>query len=109
MHNGVLALLWSCGPGEDAAGLFGFHPQCHQARGLVLGLRALDGRRAEASGEAVQRVEAVDARVVRGVVVVGVAGGRGHAHEALQVAVGVGVRTHAGRGDGVGSQDAACT
>lgn len=103
MHNGELALLWSCRPGEDAAWLFGFHPQRHQARRLVFGVGTLDGRGPEASREAVERVEAVDARMVRRVVVVGMARGRGHAHEALQIAVGVRVWTHAGRGDGVGS------
>lgn len=46
-----------------------------------------------------ERVEAIDARMVRRVVVVvvmRVAGGRGHTHETLQVAVGMRVRTHAG-------------
>lgn len=43
------------------------------------------------------------------VVVVWVAGRGGHAHEALQVAVGVRVWTHAGRGNGVSSEDAAGT
>lgn len=103
VHNGELALLWSCRPGEDAAWLFGFHPQRHQARWLVFGVGPLNGRGPEASREAVERVEAVDARMVRRVVVMGMAGGWGHAHEALQIAVGVRVRTHAGRGDGVRS------
>lgn len=107
VHNGKLAAQWSCGPGEDAARLFGFHAQSHQARGLVFSLGALDGVRTEASWEAVERVEAVDARMVRRMVVVRVSRGRRHSHEALQVPVGVGVRTHAGRRDGVGSQDAA--
>lgn len=106
VHNGQLALLWSCGPGQDAAWLFGFHPQRHEARRFVLGFGPLDGRGPEASREAVERVEAVDARVVGWVVVVGMAGGWGHAHEPLQVAVGVRVRAHAGRGDGVGTEDA---
>lgn len=97
MHNGELALLWSCWPGEDAAWFFGFHPQCHQACWLVFGLGALDGRRPEASWEAVERIETVDAWMVRRVMVmVRVAGGCGHAHEALQITVGVRVRTHAG-------------
>lgn len=96
VHDGGLALLWSCRPGEDTAWLFGFHPQRHQARGLVFGLRAFDGGRAEASGEAVERVEAVDARMMRWMMVVRMAGGRGHAHEALQITVGVRVWTHTG-------------
>lgn len=107
VHNGKLAAQWSCRPGEDAARLFGFHAQSHQARGLVFSLGALDGVRAEAPWEAVERVEAVDARMVRRMVVVRMSRGRRHSHEALQVPVGVGVRTHAGRRDGVGSQDAA--
>lgn len=100
---GELALLWSCRPGEDAAWLFGFHPQRHQARRLVFGIRPLNGRGPKASWEAMERVEAVDARMVRRVVVVGMARGWGHAHEALQIAVGVRVWTHAGRWDGVSS------
>lgn len=109
MHNGELALLWSCRPGEDAAWLFGFHPQRHQARRLIFSVGPLDGRGPEASWEAVERVQAVDARMVWWVVVVGMAWGCGHAHEALQIAVGVSVWTHAGRGDGVSSQDTAST
>lgn len=88
--------MWSCRPGEDTAWLFGLHPQRHQARRLVFGLGAFDGGRAEASGEAVQRVEAVDAGMMRWMMVVRMAGGWGHAHEALQIAVGVRVWTHTG-------------
>lgn len=102
--------MWSCGPGEDAAWLFGFHPQRHQTSWLVFGLGPLNGRGPEAPREAVERVEAIDARMVGRVVVmvvVWVAGGGGHAHEALQVAVRVRVWTHAGRRDGVSSKDAA--
>lgn len=109
VHNGELALSWSCRPGEDAARLFGFHPQRYQARWLVFGLGPLDGRGREASWEAVERVEAVDARMVRRMVVVWMAGRRGHTHEPRQIAVGVGVWTHAGGGDGVGPQDTAPT
>lgn len=44
-----------------------------------------------------ERIETVDAWMVRRVMVmVRVAGGCGHAHEALQITVGVRVRTHAG-------------
>lgn len=87
-------LRWrSCGPGDDAARLFGFHPQRHQARRFVVSLWPLHRRGPETSWEAMERVETV---VVRRVVVVWVAGGGGHAHEALQVAVGVRIRTHAG-------------
>lgn len=94
----MVTLLWSCRPGEDAAWLLGFHPQRHQARRLVFSVVPLDGRGPKASWEAVEGVEAVDARMVRWVmvVVVGMTGGCGHAHEALQIAVGVSVRTHAG-------------
>ena len=64
-----LALWLSCRPGEQATWLLGLHAQGHQASGLVLHLRAwLEARGAQAPGEAVERVEAVDARVVWGVV-----------------------------------------
>lgn len=97
MHNGVLALSRSCRPREEAAWIFGFHPQCYQARWLVFGLVCLQGGRSEPSGEAVERIEAVDAGMVRWmmvVVVVMMARGGGHAHETLQITVGVWICTH---------------
>lgn len=93
---GELALLWSCWPREDAAWLFGFHPQRHQACWLVFSLGPLNGGGSEASWEAMERVETIDTRMMRWMVVVWVTGGRGHAHEALQIAMGVRVWTHAG-------------
>lgn len=57
-----------------------------------------------------ERIETVDAWMVRWVVMmVRVARGCGHAHEALQITVGVRVWTHAGRGDRVSPQDTART
>lgn len=50
-------------------------------------------------------VETVDAGMVWWVVMRCVGGGGGHAHKALQVAVVVGIWTHAGGGHGVRSKD----
>lgn len=65
----------------------------------------------EGPREAVEGVEAIYARVVWGVMVrvVGVAGGRGHAHEAHggEVAVGMGVGAHTGGRHVVRAQDTA--
>lgn len=66
----VLALSQSCRPGEEAAWIFGFHPQRYQARWLVFGLVCLQGGSAEPPGEAVERIQAVDAGMVRRMMVV---------------------------------------
>lgn len=70
VHHGVLALSGSCRPREEAAWIFGFHPQRYQARWLVFSLVCLQGGRSEPPGEAVERIEAVDAGMVRRMMVV---------------------------------------
>lgn len=94
VHNGGLALWRSCRPREEAARVFGFHPQCYQARWFVFGLMRLQGGRPKPPREAVERIEAVDAGMVRRMMVVMVSRGGGHAHETLQITVGVWIWSH---------------
>ena len=65
VQAGGLALSRSCRPRQEAAWFFSFHPQRYQARWLVFGLVCLQGGRPEPPGEAVERIEAADAGMVR--------------------------------------------
>lgn len=108
----VLIKYQSRWPGQEAARVFGFHAQCHQAWRLIVRLRAgLKRMRPQTSLEAVQRVQAIDSWMVRMRMMWRVRRGRRHSHKpvGMGVCMGMRVRSHAGRRHAVCSQDAAPT
>lgn len=108
----VLIKYESRWPRQEAARVFGFHAQCHQAWRLVVRLRAgLKGMSPQTSLEAVQGVQAIDAWMVRMRMMWRVSRWRGHSHKPMSMGVcmGMRVRSHAWRRHTVCAQDAAPT
>lgn len=108
----VLIKYQSRWPRQEAARVFGFHAQCHQAWRLVVRLRTgLKGMSPQTSLEAVQGVQAIDAWMVRMRMMWWVSWGCGHSHKPMSMGVcmGMRVRSHAGRRHAVCAQDTAPT